>query len=79
MYQSRKETLKRAAKVAIGAAAMGAGAAFADTEAAISALQATVLGFIGLGVAAGFAVLAASLAPDIGMSLTRKWIKKGAK
>ena len=42
-------------------------------------LQTTVMTYIGLGITAGFALLAASLAPDVGMGLVKKWVKKGAK
>lgn len=78
----RNTHVKRAAKVAGTAALMGAGVAFADgdpTASSISSLQVAIITTVGLGAAAGFAVMAASLAPDIGMSVARKWIKKGAK
>ena len=73
--------VNRAAKAAGTVALMGAGVAFADgdpTASNISALQTAIIALVGLGAAAGFAVLAASLAPDIGMGITKKWIKKGA-
>ena len=79
----RNKHVNRAAKVAGTVALMGAGTAFAagddPTSSNITALQATIIGLVGLGATAGFAVLAASLAPDIGMGITKKWIKKGAK
>lgn len=78
----RNKHVNRAAKTAGTVALMGAGVAFAEgdpTSGAISGLQTAIIATVGLGAAAGFAVMAASLAPDIGMSVARKWIKKGAK
>lgn len=85
MYQSKKEllnkALKRGATGALAVIAMGASLAFADgeVEAGIDSLKTAILVFIGLGITAGFALMVASLAPDVGMSIARKWIKKGAK
>jgi len=62
--------------VLAGSVAMAAGDPTSDS---ISTLQTAIIALIGLGAAAGFAVLAASLTPDIGMAITKKWIKKGAK
>lgn len=64
------------ALVLAGPLAMAAGDPTSDN---ISTLQTAVITMIGLAVTAGFAVLAASLTPDIGMAITKKWIKKGAK
>lgn len=81
MYQSKKEVLKRALKIGTAVALMGGGVAMAEGEVAagIASLQTAILVFIGLGITAGFALMVASLAPDVGMSIARKWIKKGAK
>lgn len=72
-----------ALKTLLTAAALASPMAFAAGEdaaaAGMDAAKTAVLTMIGLGVAAGFALLAASLAPDVGLSLTKKWIKKGAK
>lgn len=62
--------------------AMTSPMAFADdttVATAIDTLKTAVLVFIGLGISAGVALMAASLAPDVGMSIAKKWIKKGAK
>lgn len=81
MFQSKKEAAIRAAKIGLVVAAAAAGPVFAagEVESGITDLQATILTYIGLGVTAGFALLAASLAPDVGMGLVKKWVKKGAK
>lgn len=73
---------KDSMKLALAAALMVGGSvamAADDVASNITALQAAVIAMIGLGVVAGFAVLTASLTPDIGMAITKKWIKKGAK
>ena len=81
MFQSKKEIAKRAAKIGLVIAAAAAGPVFAagEVEAGMTELQTTVMTYIGLGITAGFALLAASLAPDVGMGLVKKWVKKGAK
>ncbi|OCX95275.1 MAG: hypothetical protein BFD77_08045 [Pseudomonas sp. CO183] len=81
MYQSRKERAKRIAITVGTVAAVAAGTAFADgeVEAGLTELTTTVKVYIGLGVAAGFGLLVASLAPDVAMGLVKKWVKKGAK
>lgn len=81
MYQSKKELAIRAAKAAAVGLMAASPMAFAagEVEAGIEDLKTQVLTFIGLGIVAGLALMAASLAPDVGMSIARKWIKKGAK
>lgn len=81
MYQSRKETAKRVAKAAAFGIVMASPMAFAagEAEAGLTAVETAVKTFIGLCIAAGFGLLALSLAPDIAMGLTKKWVKKGAK
>lgn len=81
MFQSKKELAIRAAKaVAVGLVAASPMAfAAGEAEAGLNSVKGEVLTFIGLGIAAGFALLGASLAPDIAMGLTKKWVKKGAK
>jgi|AutmiccommunBRH5_1029478.scaffolds.fasta_scaffold01700_15 hypothetical protein len=81
MYQSKKELAKRVAKTAllVGVAASPMAFAAGEVEAGITEAQTTILTYIGLAIAAGFALLTASLAPDVGMTLVKKWIKKGAK
>lgn len=77
MIKSNSMKLALAAALMIaGSVAMAAGDPTSDN---ISTLQTAVIAMIGLAVTAGFAVLAASLTPDIGMAITKKWIKKGAK
>jgi len=55
--------------------------AFASGEVAagITAAQTEITGYIGLAITAAFALLTLSLAPDVGLSLVKKWIRKGAK
>lgn len=81
MYQSKKEFAIRLSKAAVLGLAVASPMAFAagEADAGLAAVQTAVLAFIGLCITAGFALLVASLAPDVGMSLTKKWIKKGAK
>ncbi|MDB6141329.1 MAG: hypothetical protein JWP80_373 [Pseudomonas sp.] len=77
----QKQIAGRVGKAALVGALMASGAAFADTDPVatnITSLQASVITDIGLVVAAAFAVLVASLVPDIGLGLAKKWIKKGA-
>lgn len=56
-------------------------AAFAAGEVAsgIAAVQTEVTTYIGLGITAAFVLLGLSLAPDIGLGLVKKWVRKGAK
>ncbi|UVO19976.1 hypothetical protein [Stutzerimonas stutzeri] len=76
-----KPTALRIAKTAIVLAVAASPMAFAagEVEAGLSEAQTQILTYIGLAIAAGFALLTASLAPDVGMTLVKKWIKKGAK
>lgn len=76
-----KPTALRIAKTAllVGVAASPMAFAAGEVEAGITEAETTILTYIGLAVAAGFALLTASLAPDVGMTLIKKWIKKGAK
>jgi len=76
-----KSTAIRVSKAAVLLAVAASPMAFAagEVEAGITEAQATILTYIGLAIAAGFALLTASLAPDVGMTLVKKWIKKGAK
>ncbi len=76
-----KSTAIRVSKAAVLLAVAASPMAFAagEVEAGITEAQTTILTYIGLAIAAGFALLTASLAPDVGMTLVKKWIKKGAK
>ena len=76
-----KSTAIRVSKAAVLLAVAASPMAFAagEVEAGITEAQTTILTNIGLAIAAGFALLTASLAPDVGMTLVKKWIKKGAK
>lgn len=76
-----KSTAIRVSKAAVLLAVAASPMAFAagEVEAGITEAQTTILAYIGLAIAAGFALLTASLAPDVGMTLVKKWIKKGAK
>lgn len=66
--------------IAVALATVSAGAmAAGEVEAGITATQTTVTSYIGLAIAAGFALLGLSLASDVGIGLVKKWIKKGAK
>lgn len=79
--EKMQQLLSRSAKSAVVIASMTATCAFADGEVAagIASIKTEVLTYIGLGIAAAFALMLASLAPDIGLALSKKWIKKGAK
>lgn len=81
MYQSKKEFAKRVSKAAVLGLVLASPMAFAagEAEAGLEAVKTAVMTFIGLSITAGFALMVASLAPDVGMSLSKKWIKKGAK
>lgn len=81
MFQSKKELAIRVAKAAAVGAVAFTPMAFAagEVEAGIEDLKTQVLVFIGLGIVAGIALMTAALAPDVGMTIARKWIKKGAK
>lgn len=81
MLQSKKEIVKRVAKTALMVTVAASPMAFAagEVEAGITEAQTTIMTYIGLAIVAGFALMAASLAPDVGMTLVKKWIKKGAK
>lgn len=71
---------KRAFVALFAVAAVASSPVFAAGEvaAAVTSLQSETIGNIGIVVAAAFAVLVASLVPDIGLGLAKKWIKKGA-
>lgn len=81
MYQSKKEIAIRVAKAGLLGLAVASPMAFAagEAEAGLDAVKTAVMTFIGLCITAGFALMVASLAPDVGMALSKKWIKKGAK
>jgi len=59
------------------------GSAMAAVDPAVSAgLDAVVddvVLYIGLAIVAGLALMGASLAPEVGMTLGKRWIRKGAK
>lgn len=71
---------KRALVALFAVAAVASTPAFAAGEVAtaVGELQGETISNIGVVVAAAFAVLVASLVPDIGLGLAKKWIKKGA-
>lgn len=50
-----------------------------EVEQGITDVSGKVTTYIGLAIAAAFGLLTLSLAPDIGLTLVKKWIKKGAK
>lgn len=79
MQITKNVVLKSLLTAAVLASPMAFAAGEDAAAAGMDAAKTAVLTMIGLGVAAGFALLAASLAPDVGLSLTKKWIKKGAK
>lgn len=62
-------------------AALGPVAAFADeaVTTAMGPVQTTVIGYIAAGGAAGVAIMAVGLGWDTGISIFRKFIKKGAR
>lgn len=76
----QKILLGRATAVTVVMLGIAANTAFAadDLSSAVTSLQTETISNIGLVVAAAFAVLVASLVPDIGLGLAKKWIKKGA-
>ncbi|AOE85582.1 hypothetical protein [Pseudomonas sp. TCU-HL1] len=77
----KKQLAVRAVKAGLLGLAVASPMAFAagEAEAGLEAVKTAVLAFIALCITAGFALMVASLAPDVGMALSKKWIKKGAK
>ncbi|MNZ29792.1 hypothetical protein D3C78_470460 [compost metagenome] len=77
----KKAVAVRFTKLAIVTAVAASPMAFAAGEVAagITSVQTEITTYIGLALTAAFALLALSLAPDVGISLIKKWIKKGAK
>ncbi|AOE85532.1 hypothetical protein [Pseudomonas sp. TCU-HL1] len=67
------------AGAAVAASAAAPAFAAGEVAAGITAVQTEVTTYIGLGITAAFALLALSLAPDIGIGLVKKWVRKGAK
>lgn len=45
---------------------------------AITALQTKILSYVQAGIAAAVVLLLASLAADVGISVAKKWLRKGA-
>lgn len=45
---------------------------------AITSLQTTILGYIGQAIAACVAIMLVALGGDVGISVAKKWLKKGA-
>lgn len=45
---------------------------------AITSLQTKILGYVQAGIAAAVVLLLASLAADVGISVAKKWLRKGA-
>ncbi|WP_324042578.1 hypothetical protein [Aeromonas caviae] len=62
-------------------ATLGPAAAFAvdEVSTAMAPVQTTVIGYIAAGGAAGVAIMAVGLGWDTGISIFRKFIKKGAR
>lgn len=54
-------------------------ASAAITEADVSAIQTETIAAIGIAAAAGLAIMAVSLGWDVGMSLIKKFVKRGAR
>ena len=50
----------------------------ADIPAAITSLQTTILGYIGQAITACVAIMLVALGGDVGISVAKKWLKKGA-
>lgn len=68
-------------KAAVLVATLGPAAAFAvdEVSTAMAPVQTTVIGYIAAGGAAGVAIMAVGLGWDTGISIFRKFIKKGAR
>lgn len=62
----------------VGASAAMAAEDPAGIGAAITSLQTTILGYVGQGIAACVAVMLVALGGDVGISVAKKWLKKGA-
>lgn len=73
-----RNALKRVYQAGAAGALVVSGSAFAALDSAdVTALQSEVIADVGVAFAAGMAVLTVALAADVGMSLLKKFIKKG--
>lgn len=72
-----KVTVTKATAILLSLAPL---ASFADDiETAMGPVQTTILGYIAAAGAAGVAIMAVALGWDVGMSIFRKFFKKGAR
>lgn len=77
MKQHLKNALGGASLFALLAVSNGAFAAI--TEADVTPIQTEIISAIGIAAAAGLAIMAVALGWDVGMSLIRKFVKRGAR
>ncbi|MDM5062666.1 hypothetical protein OB934_07670 [Aeromonas salmonicida] len=73
-----KVTVTKATAILLSLASMSA-FAVDDISTAMAPVQTTILGYIAAAGAAGVAIMAVALGWDVGMSIFRKFFKKGAR
>jgi len=73
-----KVTVTKATAILLSLASMSA-FAVDDISTAMGPVQTSILGYIAAAGAAGVAIMAVSLGWDVGMSIFRKFFKKGAR
>lgn len=78
MKQRAVSVAKNALVIGLVVGASSAMADGADIPGAITSLQTTILGYIGQAITACVAIMLVALGGDVGISVAKKWLKKGA-
>lgn len=77
--QIKKVTVTKATAILMSLAPLASFAEGADISAAMGGVQTSIIGYIAAAGAAGVAIMAVGLGWDVGMSVFKKFFKKGAR
>lgn len=77
--QIKKVTVTKATAILLSLAPLASFAADADISSAMGGVQTSIIGYIAAAGAAGVAIMAVGLGWDVGMSVFKKFFKKGAR
>lgn len=77
--QIKKVTVTKATAILVSLAPLASFAADADITASMGGVQTSIIGYIAAAGAAGVAIMAVGLGWDVGMSVFKKFFKKGAR
>jgi hypothetical protein len=77
--QIKKVTVTKVTAILLSLAPLASFAADPDISAAMGGVQTSIIGYIAAAGAAGVAIMAVGLGWDVGMSVFKKFFKKGAR